>query len=142
MLVTINTNRSPTTEAEREDLEQCLLSELEDYVFSVDGLGNLILFHEPGGRVLEADVSDAVIEQGPRMKRVHAHFVMSLLHTGHVNLAPMQRHWQEVLGQRLGFSVYVNIALLESSARKTYNLKDVTDEEVARRAARGVEVVF
>lgn len=132
IFVTVNSNRSPTTEAEEEFLMQRWLELFQQEVWTEAGMRDLLVFH-PGheGDVLAAEVLEPVIEVGPRIRRVHTHFTLIIQHSGRLSLGLMSPTWKDWFNERtvpeLSNGVNVQFTLLQSGAVKNYNLKAMED---------------
>jgi hypothetical protein len=128
--VMINTNRAGTTEYEEnhiiERLDE-LINTLRDFPEMWD---DLIIMHE--GEPLRVIVHDHGIEVGERYHRVHAHFVVRIIHNGRVNIGPMYRRWQQVLAPYLADiapnGINMRIDLMDTT-RDNYFIKDAEDVE-------------
>lgn len=129
--VTINTLVAATTDDDERYLTNALREYLQDRLFTDgDKLESLIVMDH--GKVEYIEIDDGEVEVGGEQRRVHAHFTMTILHSGSVNLGPMQRLWQDIIGEDLQFmaprGIYVRLDLLDSRAHN-YAIKDAQSVE-------------
>ncbi len=133
---TINTNVAATSEEEEEDIAERLRTYLDEELFpDADKLAGLVIMHH--GTVEHLEIEDGEVEVGDDQRRVHAHFQMTIIHSGSVNLGPMQRHWQEVIGRDLSDiaprGIYVRLDRVDSRAQD-YAIKNAeTIEDIIGR---------
>ena len=139
-------SRGPTSRRRRVTLVQCMLNSnqsnggslavaelqhfLEGVLFTQSGLARLLL-HAATRRGAKArhiervDISAAAIEIGARQQRVHAHWVMKIVHADlQLNVGLMQGELQRMCREHTSFtSPYAHIDLL-SAAAENYALKE------------------
>jgi hypothetical protein len=141
----------PTSHRRRVTLCQCLLNTNESNggLSAVEELNEFlrqVLFTEPtleeillhaslddtatARRIRAVEIRAASIEIGPQQKRVHAHWVMKIVHNDlKLNVGRMQRIMQEITKRHTSFtSPFVSIQLL-NAAPENYTLKEVFDAD-------------
>lgn len=128
IFVTVNSNRAGQSGEDEARLIQDWLEFLEGEVWTEAGMEQLLVYSttQPGETV-SVDINEPVIEAGPNKRRVHAHWTMSILHTGHISLSRMLTRWYNFFNARtipmLSNGVNIQFRLLDTAARN-YNMKE------------------
>lgn len=141
LAVTINTNRAATSEIEQRQLKQALADFIEFNLIRPAVLERLIAPEGPG-QIYMIDVSRAGVEVGGRMRRIHGHFVMSILHTQRIRLPGMQTRFQNYINRNYPYTNGSNVDITLLNAReKNYAAKNQTIESELF-LPMGEEIIF
>lgn len=129
IFVTVNSNRSGRSGDDEVWLVNRWKEFMETQVWTADAMAHHLLVWKDThpGAPLKIDITEPVVEAGPRYRKVHSHFTMSILHTGHLDLGPMLTAWHAYINLRavpeLSSGVNVQFRLLDTRSLN-YNMKE------------------
>jgi hypothetical protein len=129
ILVTVNTNRKPYSKLEEDFLYDELEKVINDDLMTEEGLKKALPMENPN-KIEEVILSTWSIETGrkPRGSRVHAHFIMSIMHSTNFMLRIANTHMRDWFNGQFSWyngsnSCNVQVKLLTTSKLKNYIAK-------------------
>lgn len=116
--VTINTNKAGNTEGETDYVIRLLKDFIAVQLKSSEIWKNLINIAPDYSAVRKINVDAVGIEVGPKRHFIHAHFIVTVEHTGKVQYKYTQKKWQTEVNNYIPIikGSYVNVQLLNSRA--------------------------
>jgi hypothetical protein len=138
--VTINTNKAPSTAFE----ERAYTGELARFIRQVLGRTEnwhtlLTVTPAPFEQTVDhIDVAAIGIERGPKNRRIHVHFVVTIQHHGSIDFKYHQRDWQSLVDRNVRYTrgSYVHVDLL-NARHLNYSTKNAgTTKEILAEGAQ------
>lgn len=129
IFVTVSTNRKPYSKAEEDALYQELQHLIEDVMFTDQEIVKILPMDDPTA-IYEVIMSNLALETGqkPRGGRVHAHFILNIVHGTRFVLKRANRQFKQWFDSHFSWYNGVNgcnclVILLTSSKVKNYIAK-------------------
>jgi hypothetical protein len=129
IFVTVNTNKKPHSEAEESALYDELQHLIEDVMFTDYEIKKILPMDNPNA-IYEVIMSNLALETGqkPRGGRVHAHFILNIVHGTNFVLKRANRQFKEWFDNHFSWYHGTNgcnclVILLTSSKVKNYIAK-------------------